>query len=266
LYNTCFMDDDLLPRAFAVVGELPPEAGPPTTGEDYLRRVRWESRRCPDVVVSAIDPRQYDNKQTQFAVLPPPCPPPPPGMAPLTVWERGFLAQFSELRQAMNRTLASPTKPSLPLSLPHQNDVRGWYLLCFGTKEKEKEESDDVIMDTGDDVSSDTGKSPSKGRALPPLMSIVAHLDQVTVMALLQHHITWFETRSMTPHRAMWLYALLVRLEKPLDPDIAASLRSLLRRLSHFRSKLVDLKDPLLPTFNILITIVAKYFNQQDPD
>lgn len=33
-------DDELLPRAFAVTGELPPEAGPPTTGEDYLRRVR----------------------------------------------------------------------------------------------------------------------------------------------------------------------------------------------------------------------------------
>ena len=34
-------DDELLPRAFAVTGELPPEAGPPTTGEDYLRRVRY---------------------------------------------------------------------------------------------------------------------------------------------------------------------------------------------------------------------------------
>ncbi len=35
------MDDELLPRAFAVDGELPPEAGPPTSGEDYLRRVRY---------------------------------------------------------------------------------------------------------------------------------------------------------------------------------------------------------------------------------
>jgi hypothetical protein len=33
-------DEDLLPRAFHVVGESPPEDGEPTNGEEYLRRVR----------------------------------------------------------------------------------------------------------------------------------------------------------------------------------------------------------------------------------
>jgi len=34
-------EEELLPRAFAVAGELGPEAGPPTNGLDYLRRVRY---------------------------------------------------------------------------------------------------------------------------------------------------------------------------------------------------------------------------------
>ncbi len=33
-------EDSLIPRAFDVQGELGPEAGPPTNGFDYLRRVR----------------------------------------------------------------------------------------------------------------------------------------------------------------------------------------------------------------------------------
>lgn len=62
---------------------------------------RWEARRCPNVVVSAIDPRKYDNRQTQFAALPPPCPPAPAGMAPLPGWETKFLSQFSDLRTVL---------------------------------------------------------------------------------------------------------------------------------------------------------------------
>eukprot|EP00026_Physarum_polycephalum_P009225 Phypoly_transcript_09339.p1 GENE.Phypoly_transcript_09339~~Phypoly_transcript_09339.p1 ORF type:complete len:325 (+),score=70.47 Phypoly_transcript_09339:51-977(+) len=283
-------DDDLLPRAFAVTGELPPEAGPPTTGEDYLRRVRWEARRCPNVVVSAIDPRKYDNRQTQFAALPPPCPPAPAGMAPHIQWETKFLAQFSDLRLSLNHAFAKP-KPALSFNLPHHNDVRGWYLLCFGAKEKEREreekekenrqkkhqdqDTEAMVIDSPTqnheeqqlEINHNISKVTAIGQqALPPLMSIVTHLDQVTVMALVQHHITWLETRPMTQHRAQWIYALLARLEKPLDPDIAASLRSLLRRTSVLRSKLVDPKDNMLPVYNILITIVAKYFNQQEPD
>lgn len=60
---------------------------------------RWEANRCPLVVISDIDPRKYDDKQTQFAELPPPCAPPPQGMAPTLEWEKNFLDEFITLRQ-----------------------------------------------------------------------------------------------------------------------------------------------------------------------
>lgn len=33
-------DDDLMSKAFRINGELSPEVGPPTSGEEYLKRVR----------------------------------------------------------------------------------------------------------------------------------------------------------------------------------------------------------------------------------
>ena len=39
------VDNELMPLAFSVSGERGPEEGPPTTGEEYLMRVRWESKR-----------------------------------------------------------------------------------------------------------------------------------------------------------------------------------------------------------------------------
>jgi survival of motor neuron protein-interacting protein 1 len=283
-------EDELLPRAFAVAGEIDPEtSGPPTSGEDYLKRVRWEYRRCPAVVVSDIDPRKYDNKQTQFASLPPPLPAAPPGIAPSREWETKFLAEFAEMKQTL-RYMATQPLPQLSITLPHPNDGRGWFLLCFGANERRQKPSNDheqnknsqMDIDTAhqqtdystasSSVSASTASNmPSTitsigTHALPPLLSIVLHLDDVTVQALLHHHIQWFETRPMTAQRAQWFYALLARLEKPLDPDTAASLRTLLRRSAVLRSKMTDPRDPLLPALNIIITIVAKYFNQQEPE
>lgn len=34
-------DEELMPSAFAVEGEMSPEEGPPTSGMDYLKRVRY---------------------------------------------------------------------------------------------------------------------------------------------------------------------------------------------------------------------------------
>jgi len=102
--------------------------------------------------------------------------------------------------------------------------------------------------------------------SLPPLLSIIVNLDQVTVISVIQHHINWLENKPLTKHSAQWLHSLLALLEKPLDPDTASALRVLLRRASELRAKLTTPQDALLPPLNILITIVAKYFGQMEPD
>lgn len=87
----------------------------------------------------------------------------------------------------MNHTIAKP-KPKLSINLPHHNDMRGWYLLCFGNKETDKikkkdspeeEESTAMETDNTETITNISNVTSIGQHALPPLMSIVAHLDQV---------------------------------------------------------------------------------------
>jgi survival of motor neuron protein-interacting protein 1 len=95
-------DDSLLPRAFAVDREMAPDDGvPPTSGLDYLRRVRWEANRCPDVVVSDVDTQAFANRQTVFAPRLPDLIPAPPGLAPRADWEATYLRSFAHLHQVI---------------------------------------------------------------------------------------------------------------------------------------------------------------------
>jgi hypothetical protein len=48
--------DDERALAFDVAGEQPPSSRPPSTAEEYLRQVRYQARRCPDVVVATNEP------------------------------------------------------------------------------------------------------------------------------------------------------------------------------------------------------------------
>ncbi len=148
-------EDALLPRAFAVEGELGPDSGPPTTGLDYLRQVRWEAKRVPHVVLSDIDPRDFDDRQTTYAQLPPKMAAAPPGLAPDPVWEKKFLTSFEELQQELqeyynqhkskhlgqklSNLFASTTTTTSP-SLPPIKDDTAWKRFCLGSKPKEGRE------------------------------------------------------------------------------------------------------------------------------
>ena len=50
------------------------------------------------------------------------------------------------------------------------------------------------------------------------------------------------EVEELTSDRAVWMFALLCFLQKPIDEDVAHALRSLLRRLCQLRTHLVKLK------------------------
>eukprot|EP01113_Clastostelium_recurvatum_P001583 TRINITY_DN10644_c0_g1_i7.p1 TRINITY_DN10644_c0_g1~~TRINITY_DN10644_c0_g1_i7.p1 ORF type:complete len:351 (+),score=65.47 TRINITY_DN10644_c0_g1_i7:25-1053(+) len=107
----------------------------------------------------------------------------------------------------------------------------------------------------------DSGRDQSL--CLKPLLSVLFALDHVATTKLLLQHIQWFDARPLTSQRLLWLFGLLCRLEKPLDADVSAELRGLLRRLCVLRSQLTQPTDALLPPLNMLITVVTKYFGQR---
>jgi hypothetical protein len=72
------------------------------------------------------------------------------------------------------------------------------------------------------------------------LTRTATHDTQVSVRQLLEYHIRWAKkAKEVDEVHTQWLYALLSRLDKPIDADMASALRSLLRRLAEDRSRLV---------------------------
>jgi len=130
-------DEDIRSGALPVKGESSPDDGPPTTGEEYLRRVRWEANRCPGIVVSDIDPKRFEqNKSRDYFSLPKPITAPPTGLAPPEEWQQWILEDFQSLIEYLENLYNTEKEnlPTLPFTLPSAKDESQWYKLCFGKK------------------------------------------------------------------------------------------------------------------------------------
>ncbi|XP_055496486.1 gem-associated protein 2 isoform X2 [Leucoraja erinacea] len=98
----------------------------------------------------------------------------------------------------------------------------------------------------------------------PPLLSIVSRMSQPTVFNILEYLIIWFGDKKLYPELGRWLYALLACIEKPLLPEAHSLIRQLARRCSEIRAKLENPEDGELSALNLLICLVARYFQQCD--
>jgi len=104
----------------------------------------------------------------------------------------------------------------------------------------------------------------------------------VLTRRLIDYHTTWLESvESLSRARAVWIYALLARLDKPVHAGVAATIRQLLRRCWQLRSELGIVSDTTeslgqssshenaekarelpLKALNVLITIAGDFFSQ----
>lgn len=226
-------------RALPVHGEPDFASGPPTSAEEYLRRVRHEAASLPDVVTSSIDPRAYDAHRTQWA---PPAeddiPQAPDFARPSEQWVVQLLHDFAGVRADLQRAEAEQSFERV--SVPSEGDHGSWRTFCFG---------------------GEAAGAPPRQPTMPVLMAI----DQVQCTLLLKWHSDWAAaSRGLTQTSATWLYALTARLERPLTQGAMASLRSLLRHCARLRAGVKDPNDPLLANLNILIAITGGFFGQDE--
>ncbi|KAL2789992.1 gem-associated protein 2 isoform beta [Daubentonia madagascariensis] len=98
--------EELMPRLLPVepcdFTEAFDPSVPPRTPQEYLRRVQIEAAQCPDVVVAQIDPRKLKRKQSVNISLSG-CQPAPEGYSPTLQWQQQQVAQFSTVRQSVNK-------------------------------------------------------------------------------------------------------------------------------------------------------------------
>jgi len=128
---------------------------------------------------------------------------------------------------------------------------RAWRRLCVGPLEEGAAGWDAASWDT-----------TSAG----PLLSTLARLNQPATLQLLRWHAAWLEcdVADLRPRQAQWIFALLVHLDRLLTADATDVLRTLARRAARLRAALGDPADPRLSSLNVIITIVAEYFEQYD--
>lgn len=228
---------------------------PPADVQEYLWRVRLEAQDIPDVVVSDVDPRQFDKQQT------PNMPSLPAfsissvvnkALLPSRQWKQDLLADFAELRQLIARwqDIGPPEVDTndqddtmrvvLRTNVPRMSDQEGWSAFFFGR---------DEIEPVG----------------TPPHLRLLLQFDQVLTRRLLEHHTDWLvnDAVSLSRARAVWIYALLARLDKPVHARVAATIRQLLRHCWQLRNGLQEPVDPqTLRSLNILISITGDFFGQ----
>ncbi|XP_047468008.1 gem-associated protein 2 [Mugil cephalus] len=254
--------EELMPRLLPVECGASTEDlnlnGPPRNPQEYLRQVQLEASLCPEVVVAQIDPKKLKKRQTvQVSVAG--CPAAPLGFSPSLSWQQQQVSKFSDVRQSITKNRKHWSSQTLDdnVLLPKLADEEGWKRFCLG--ENIYRGSSACHTDADPEPALDYSKV-----GFPPFQSIVSRLNQSTVLMVLEVLISWFEERDFVPQLGRWLYALLACLEKPLLPEAHSSIRQLARRCAQLRSTLDNQEDEKLPALNLLICLVARYFEQND--
>jgi len=237
--------------------------GQPNDGYEYLKQVRWEAKQIPDIMTSdllrndeemkervepipqkkKIKKKKKKEKKPYFSLTY--CEPPPEGLAPKVEWQEMMVLNFQNLRDMLEEVKKNGNINKDNVKMPHYRDINAWKSFCFPKGDFDKKFVDETKL---------------------PLLDYIVSFEEFTITSLIENHINWLIESGFSLHRAHWIYALLVRLEKPLLPETSSKLRELILFCCKERSQIPpnDKTNPLLPSLNILITIIDKYFGQGD--
>ncbi|GIY71664.1 gem-associated protein 2 [Caerostris darwini] len=249
------------------IGKIPKNFdldSPPLTGLDYLYRVQIESKTCPKVVVSNIDKTKYLDRRTVRVDVCNGFIAARPGFEPDSEWQDEHLETFRDYKLKIweNREQLKEKFPKRYFPPIHKKD--DWCFYCLGAEKYKlvKEDESESSRDTEVELSPKRARfsnSPNE-----PLLSIMLHLNQRRIITLLTYHVDWLEITGFSDLQGKWVYALLVRMETPLDPDACDLLRRLARLCSKLRYELSTSDDEFLKPLNLILSIVAHYFDQKD--
>ncbi|XP_067217355.1 gem-associated protein 2 isoform X2 [Linepithema humile] len=216
---------------------------PPSSGEEYIKRVVIEAQQCADVMVADIDPSCRKQPTKSYIEPLAGCVQAPPSLKPTLEWQQYQVSDFSDVRlyvsQMKDEIQTSKRKWKPPdIDLPELNDKNAWINLCLGNDSEEK---------------------------IKPTLNTSFCFNQSTVEQVLEYLVNFVEAEKRIDHKiGQWIYTLLVILEQPLHPDMCSCLRSLARACSIIRADSRELDVQELGALNLFICLVARYFRQLD--
>ncbi|GJQ12139.1 hypothetical protein GpartN1_g3930.t1 [Galdieria partita] len=231
-------------------GDLGDLSLPPSTPEQYLRRVRQEARSLPDVacwqewysqnvdseVTESQSPREepkYTHEEFEF------------------LNNEDHMERFKQVRNCIAMCEGSDFSK---VELPEATDVKAWESLCWSSEGNKPEV---YSMDK-----------------LP--MFELSSLDHLRCTSLIRLFENWLRTDCSTRSvlesfkmeeelsRLAWLFGILAALNPPLDADTEASIRSILRHLIWKKRQYesIPTDSSLINVVQMLIAVVCNEFHQ----
>uniref|UniRef100_A0ACD5YQ47 Uncharacterized protein n=1 Tax=Avena sativa TaxID=4498 RepID=A0ACD5YQ47_AVESA len=220
--------DGILKPAFAVDGEPDFESGEPLDGFEYLRRVRWEANQIPRVKVAKIDLGAARKEQTPYMPEIPDIPQCSPDVCASKEWEDSFITYFEETRLAFS----------------------------------ELDSSDGPSVSGAPKNSCKPGSSPEM--QIDPTLTMIRNMDAVSRATTLRNYTDMIQSfATLSRNDCLWLFALCVAVQPPLDAETCASLRSLLRKCATILAAKTEMDDEVV-MLNILMAISGRYFGQYE--
>ncbi|KAF9581871.1 gem (nuclear organelle) associated protein 2 [Lunasporangiospora selenospora] len=104
----------------------------------------------------------------------------------------------------------------------------------------------------------------SEKKGMRPEPRFLIRLNQGHLFRLLQYHMRWMAEDDMTEQEGKWLYAIFLKLDRLVESDEVSILRNMAKKCARIRSHLHIESGSKLATVNMVITIVARFFGQED--
>ena len=152
-----------------------------------------------------------------------------------------------------------------------------WAIHCYGAefwnkleerrKEIQAEEKDEEDDDKEDAKPATIEITDENRDGNPPTTNDVMYLKHKACVSILEYQVSWAEAfGGITDAMGTWIYSLLTRIEKPLEPDVTSAIRTLAITISRQRASLIKEENDLslVTALSVLICIGTKYFGQED--
>lgn len=193
----------------------------------YLRHAREEAAAIPLVCASAMDARAFDEARTTSYLPQEEAAAPDPPYA----WMCRVVDDFLAARAQVAREPAAP-----PDGLPGVSDWQGW-CACIAKE------------------------------SFQPFSATLARMDHALVCRCLRHLADGMAERGtlhISPHTGLWMYGLLVRLEKPVHMRLAATLREIAQLSRCLRPPDGAAEAVLVPVYDTLLVLAGGFFGQDE--
>ncbi|KAF9930986.1 gem (nuclear organelle) associated protein 2 [Linnemannia zychae] len=99
---------------------------------------------------------------------------------------------------------------------------------------------------------------------MTPTPQFLIRLNQGHLIQLLKYHLRWLAENDIQEQEGKWLYALFLKLDPLVESDQVAILRNIAKKCAQIRSHFNSESGSRLATVNMIITIVARLFGQED--